>query len=256
METEHSADSATDSPKIFGGPCNNRFNESDTDMGRVVTIDGPAASGKTSVSRELAKRLGWHWVSTGAFYRGLAYAATSLNIDLLDEEALSELSNGNRWRVEMAETKTHVYLGDLDVTDEISREEIGGAASKISHFPKVRASLLAGQRDCQKRTEGLVAEGRDCGTVVFPEAPVKIYLTAHSEQRAERRAKEHGLDAEALRAEQSQRDLQDSTRAAAPMKVPEDALVVDTSLLNFEQVVNLVEAYVREKLNLKNKSLN
>ncbi len=217
-------------------------------MGRVVTIDGPAASGKTSVSRELAKRLGWHWVSTGAFYRGLAFAATALNIDLEDERALSDLSKGPQWRVEMAETKTRVYVGEKDVTDEISREDIGGAASKISHFPKVRESLLTGQRDCQKRTEGLVAEGRDCGTVVFPQAEVKIYLTAHSEQRAERRAKEHGLDADVLRAEQSKRDHQDATRAAAPMKVPEDAFVIDTSLLNFSQVVDLVEAYVREKL--------
>lgn len=218
------------------------------DMGRVVTIDGPAASGKTSVSRELAKRLGWHWVSTGAFYRGLAYAATTLNVDLDNEDELSELCRGSRWRVEMAEFKTHVYVGEADVTDHISREDIGGAASRISHFPKVRASLLDGQRDCQNRTDGLVAEGRDCGTVVFPNAEVKIYLTAHSEQRAERRAKEHGLDAEVLKAEQSIRDHQDSTRKAAPMKVPENALVVDTSLLNFEQVVNLVEAYVKEKL--------
>lgn len=226
----------------------NNLVEKVQEMGRVVTIDGPAASGKTSVSRELAKRLGWYWVSTGAFYRGLAYAATALKLDLEDESALSTLSQSTQWRVEMAETKTHVYLGDLDVTDQISREDIGGAASKISHFPKVRASLLEGQRDCRRRTEGLVAEGRDCGTVVFPDAEVKIYLTAHSEQRAERRAKEHGLDAETLKAEQSQRDHQDSTRAAAPMKVPEDALVVDTSLLNFDQVVNLVEAYVKEKL--------
>lgn len=221
---------------------------SELEMGRVVTIDGPAASGKTSVSRELAKRLGWHWVSTGAFYRGLAYAATALNVNLDDEKALSDLSSGSAWRVEMAETKTRVYVGEEDVTDEISREDVGSAASKISHFPKVRASLLAGQRDCQKRTEGLIAEGRDCGTVVFPSAEVKIYLTAHSEQRAERRAKEHGLDTQATKEEQSIRDLQDSTRKAAPMKVPEDALVVDTSTLNFEQVVDLVEKHIRTKL--------
>lgn len=228
-----------------------KHQSSEIDMGRVVTIDGPAASGKTSVSRELAKRLGWHWVSTGAFYRGLAYAASALNVDLNNEEALSTLSEGDDWRVEMAEVKTRVYVGEVDVTDEISREDVGSAASKISHFPKVRASLLAGQRDCQKRTEGLIAEGRDCGTVVFPNAEVKIYLTAHSEQRAERRAKEHGLDANATKQEQSIRDHQDSTRKAAPMKVPEDALVVDTSTMNFDEVVSHVEKYVREKLRQK-----
>ncbi len=218
------------------------------DMGRVVTIDGPAASGKTSVSRELARRLGWHWVSTGAFYRGLAYAAQRLNLNLDDENLLSELSDGNQWRVEMAESKTRVYFGDEDVTDEIGREDVGNVASQISHFPKVRASLLAGQRDCMNRTEGLVAEGRDCGTVVFPNAEVKIYLTARSENRAERRAKEQGLSAESLIEEQNKRDLQDSTRKAAPMKVPENAMVIDTTTMDFEAVVSTVEKYVRSVL--------
>lgn len=218
------------------------------DMGRVVTIDGPAASGKTSVSRELARRLGWHWVSTGAFYRGLAYVAQRLNLDLDDEAKLSELSRSNVWRVEMAEYKTHVYFGDEDVTSEISREDVGNVASKISHFPRVRQSLLENQRDCSMRTEGLIAEGRDCGTVVFPQADVKIYLTARSESRAERRAKEQGLSAESLIEEQNQRDLQDSTRKAAPLQVPENALVVDTTTMDFDEVVNRVEAYVRSHL--------
>ncbi len=224
---------------------------SELDMGRVVTIDGPAASGKTSVSRELARRLGWHWVSTGAFYRGLAYAAQRLDLNLQDEKLLSDLSRGDQWRVEMAEYKTHVYFGEEDVTEEISREDVGNVASKISHFPQVRASLLAGQRDCQARTDGLVAEGRDCGTVVFPDAEVKIYLTARSESRAERRAKEQGLSAEDLIEVQNQRDLQDSTRKAAPMKVPDNAFVVDTTTMDFEQVVETVEKHVRAVLGKK-----
>lgn len=220
----------------------------DLEMGRVVTIDGPAASGKTSVSRELAHRLGWHWVSTGAFYRGLAYVAQRTKTNLEDEKALADLSKSNQWRVEMAESKTRVYFGDEDVTDEIGREDVGNVASKISHFPKVRQSLLEGQRDCSQRTEGLVAEGRDCGTVVFPNAEVKIYLTARSESRAERRAKEQGLSAESLIEEQNKRDHQDSTRKAAPLAVPEDALVVDTTAMNFEQVVEAVEKFVRSKI--------
>lgn len=222
--------------------------QTELDMGRVVTIDGPAASGKTSVSRELARRLGWHWVSTGAFYRGLAYVAQRTNANLENEKELAELSKSKVWRVEMAESKTRVYFGDEDVTDEIGREDVGNVASKISHFPKVRQALLDGQRDCSQRTEGLVAEGRDCGTVVFPTAEVKIYLTARSESRAERRAKEQGLSAEALIEEQNRRDHQDSTRKAAPLQIPENAHVVDTTTMNFEQVVAEVEKFVRTKI--------
>lgn len=226
--------------------------DKDLEMGRVVTIDGPAASGKTSVSRELARRLGWHWVSTGAFYRGLAYVAHRTKTDLEDETKLSDLSKSSIWRVEMAETKTHVYFQEEDVTDDIGAEDVGNVASKISHFPLVRKSLLAGQRDCSARTEGLVAEGRDCGTVVFPQAEVKIYLTARSESRAERRAKEHGLSAESLLEAQTQRDHQDSTRKAAPLQIPVNAFVVDTTSMDFDQVVDEVEKIVRSQLANKN----
>jgi len=221
-------------------------------MGRVVTIDGPAASGKTSVSRELARRLGWYWVSTGAFYRGLAYVAQRLKYNLDDEQALAKLASGNIWKVEMAENKTRVYLdvnGEFkDVTDAVAAEDVGSIASKVSHFPKVRQALLEGQRDCSHRTEGLVAEGRDCGTVVFPDAEVKIYLTARSENRAERRAKELGLNAQATAEAQSVRDHQDSTRKVAPMQIPENALVLDSTELNLDQVVSRVEAHVRQIL--------
>jgi cytidylate kinase len=221
-------------------------------MGRVVTIDGPAASGKTSVSRELAHRLGWYWVSTGAFYRGLGYVAQRLKYNLDDEQALAKLASSREWKVEMAENKTRVYLdvnGEFeDVTDAIAAEDVGSIASKVSHFPKVRQALLEGQRDCRNRTEGLVAEGRDCGTVVFPDAEVKIYLTARSENRAERRAKELGLNTQATAQAQSVRDHQDSTRKVAPMQIPENALVLDSTELNLDQVVSRVEAHVRQVL--------
>lgn len=219
------------------------------DMGKVVTIDGPAASGKTSVSRELAKRLGWKWVSTGAFYRGLGYAALKLNLDLNDEDALATLAHRKDvWTVEMRDEETKVLFQGRDVTNDVQAEDIGQVASKISHFPKVRASLLTSQRDCQATTEGLVAEGRDCGTVVFPTAEAKIYLTAKSENRAERRAKEQGLSTEETIEAQKQRDLQDSTRKAAPLAVAEEALVVDTTDLNFEEVVKAVEAFARPRI--------
>jgi cytidylate kinase len=217
-------------------------------MGYVITIDGPAASGKSSVSRELAKSLGIPWVSTGAFYRGLAYAALRQDIALDDREKLSELAMSSEWKVEMTPEKTVVLFGAEDVTELISQENVGNAASKISHYPEIRQSLLDHQRNCAVGVKGLVADGRDCGTVIFPHAEVKIYITASSENRATRRAQELGLDQKELVKQQEQRDHQDSTRKVAPLQVPEDALVVDTTEMNFEQVVEKVKVFVNSKI--------
>lgn len=217
-------------------------------MGRVVTIDGPAASGKSSVSRELARRLGWSWVSTGAFYRGLALAAAKLGVSADNESELAKLARSDRWSVRMTPDRTEVYFDNALVTDQIGQEEVGNIASKISHFPKVRQCLLENQRDCEATTQGLVAEGRDCGTVVFPQAEVKVYLTANQNLRAERRAKELGISVTETEKAQQQRDQQDSTRKTAPMQVPDNALVIDTSTLSFDEVVDQVETYVRAHL--------
>jgi len=216
-------------------------------MGFVITIDGPAASGKTSVSREIARKLNIPWVSTGAFYRGLALAALKQKIPLTDKIALSELAVSDIWRVEMTTEKTQVWFQNTDVTDEISKEEVGNYASQVSHYPEVRTSLLDQQRNCAFVADGLVAEGRDCGTVVFPKAEVKIYLTARSENRAQRRAQELGLNEKDMAEQQKQRDQQDSTRKTAPLQVPEGALVVDTSELNLSQVLSKIESHLKEK---------
>ena len=216
----------------------------------IITIDGPAASGKTSVSRELARRHGWEWVSTGAFYRGLAYVALETGVDLEDEKALAELCLSDEWSVRMTEETTLVYLGDLDVTAEIFREETGNAASKISSYPSVRENLLQAQRNCATEGQWMVAEGRDCGTVVFPKARVKIYLTAAQESRAARRAQEQGKSLEETQKLQKIRDHQDSSRAAAPMQAADDALLVDTSQMNLQQVVDHVDSLVRKELEL------
>ena len=217
-------------------------------MGFVITIDGPAASGKTSVSRELAHRLQCEWVSTGAFYRGLAFAAKELNIDLQDENKLGELTTSSQWKVVMNTQRTQVHFGNKDVTDLIAQEEVGFIASKISHYPKVRQGLLLPQRACQNTQIGLVAEGRDCGTVIFPNADMKFYLTARSENRAQRRAQELGLDEQETAEAQKIRDKQDSTRKAAPLQVPENAEVIDTTELGLNEVVDLIEKQVRLKL--------
>ncbi|MBA2212422.1 (d)CMP kinase, partial [Escherichia coli] len=143
-------------------------------MGMVITIDGPAASGKSSVSRELARRLGWQWVSTGAFYRGLAFAALQLQIDLDDVSTLASLTHDPVWSVKMDDERTRVFFKDQDVTDQIAHEDVGNFASKVSHYPEVRKALLDAQRNCSAGPQGLVAEGRDCGTVVFPTAEAKV----------------------------------------------------------------------------------
>jgi cytidylate kinase len=211
----------------------------------LVTIDGPAASGKTSVSREVAAQLGWSWVSTGAFYRGLALAASKLNLDLQDELALANLCDSKIWSIELSSQKTRVMFDDNDVTDEIAQEMVGNMASLISRFPLVRSRLLMVQRDCRSGKVGLVAEGRDCGTVVFPEAPLKFYLTARSEDRALRRAQELGLSLEDMIEAQKARDKQDTNRKIAPLAIAENAMVIDTSKHGFNEVVDLVLRTIR-----------
>lgn len=219
-------------------------------MGMVITIDGPAASGKSSVSRELARRLGWYWVSTGAFYRGLAYAALQLKVALDDVKTLENLARSDRWQVQMTGEQTQVLFRGKDVTDLISQEDVGSYASQISHYSEVRKALLEGQRACSEGEHGLVAEGRDCGTVVFPQAQAKIYLTASSEHRAQRRAVEQGRIKEEIIESQKVRDRQDSTRKTAPLQIPENAFVVDTTEMGLDEVVNTVESYIRQKMQL------
>jgi len=215
----------------------------------VVCIDGPAASGKTSVSRELAARLGCQWVSTGAFYRGLAFVAVQKDVNLEDEAALSELAiNQTLWSVRMSAGQTDVLFQGKVITYQLNDERVGFAASKISHFPKVRADLLPMQRACKLSGLGLVAEGRDCGTVVFPLAEVKFYLTANQMDRAQRRASELGLSTEETVQAQRLRDQQDSSRPTAPLIVAKDALIVDTTQMSFSEVVTEVERVARARL--------
>ncbi|MEO0336233.1 MAG: (d)CMP kinase [Pseudomonadota bacterium] len=215
---------------------------------KVVTIDGPAASGKSSVSRELANRMGWSWVSTGAFYRGLAFVAQKTGTHVEDEAALVALASSKVWRVEKAIENTKVIFEEEDVTEHIYKEEVGAAASKLSSLAGVRKSLLEAQRQMASDDSWLIAEGRDCGTVVFPEAPLKVYLTARSEARAQRRASEQGVSLEETQKSQAERDRQDATRKAAPMQVPESAHVIDTSTLNLEQVVDEVQKLAKNSL--------
>jgi len=208
----------------------------------VVTIDGPSASGKTSLSRDLANSVGWKWVSTGAFYRGLALVAMKENLDLDNQKKVAELASSNIWSVEMTPGETSVVYKGVRVTPETILEEVGMYASKISQYLDVRQALLPLQRNCAANLQPLVAEGRDCGTVVFPDAMLKIYLTANSDSRAMRRSLEESgvFEISKFKDLQKKRDKDDSTRAVAPMKVPEGAVVIDTSALPRQEVVQRV----------------
>lgn len=214
----------------------------------LITIDGPAASGKSTISREIARRFGIPWVSTGAFYRGLAYVALQKNMSLEDVSGLAKLARSSEWSIQMTENKTKVVYNSEDVTEQISHEDVGSFASRISSYPGVREALLEGQRKCYQASVGLVAEGRDCGTVVFPFAKIKIYVTASSENRAARRAVEHGADAEDILKAQKERDHQDTSRKTAPLQVPPQAWVIDTTHLSLPEAIHAVEAHIQEQL--------
>lgn len=219
----------------------------ETLVGKVITIDGPSASGKTSVSREVARRLNCEWFSTGAIYRGLAFVIREKSISETDESTILPLCDSPEWHVKLSTLATEVYYKGQNVTREIHHEDIGSLASKISTLPKVRAALIAGQRKFKQTTDILVAEGRDCGTVIFPEAELKVYLTADLNKRVARRVSEvnsinpaAGLDQATATQNQAERDARDSQRAVAPLKVADGALVIDATDLTLDQVCDQI----------------
>ena len=208
----------------------------------VICIDGPTASGKGTVAAEVAKRLGYHFLDSGAMYRITAYAAlqAGLVIDPAHETAIAQLAKSLPVRFDGG----YVYLGNEDVTDATRTEEAGMNASRVSALPSVRTALVDLQHGFQ-RLPGLVADGRDMGTVIFPDAPLKVFLTASAACRAERRYKQlisKGFQAniDDLRADLEARDARDSSRSVAPLKPAQDALVLDNSTLTIEQAVNQV----------------
>lgn len=214
----------------------------------VITVDGPSASGKTSVSRDVANSMGWKWVSTGAFYRGLAVVALREKIDFDDEGALATLAKSPIWSVEMNRMETTVLHAGQRINQQINLDENGMYASRISQYPQVRQALLPLQRACAGPGHVLIAEGRDCGTVVFPNALVKIYLTATSESRAERRAIENTGTVEIVRSLQEERDKSDEGRKHAPLQIPEGAHVIDSSSMGRDDVVEKAKQYVMQEL--------
>jgi 3-phosphoshikimate 1-carboxyvinyltransferase len=205
----------------------------------VICVDGPTASGKGTLASELAHRLGYHYLDSGALYRITAFAAVraGLALDIAHEHSIAKLAETLPVRF----IQGRVLLGELDVTDAIRTEEAGMNASKVSALPAVRTALVALQQSF-RRLPGLVADGRDMGTVIFPDALLKVYLTATAAQRAERRHKQlisKGISAKLpdLRADLEARDLRDSSRQVAPLKPAEDALLLDNSSQSVEESV-------------------
>ncbi|MBQ2153046.1 MAG: (d)CMP kinase [Clostridia bacterium] len=218
-----------------------------------VAIDGPSGAGKSSVSKEAAKRMGFIHIDTGALYRSLAYSAIKNKININDEISLKNMLNMTKINIEFQDGVQNVILNGENVNDKIRTEEVSKGASDISKIPMIRAFLLDLQRDLA-RENNVVMDGRDIGTVVLPNADVKIFITASPEQRAERRYKELLAKGEKvvyndILEKLIYRDHQDTHREIAPLKPCDDAVIIDTSDLDFSQSVNAVLDVIREKYN-------
>jgi len=219
----------------------------------VVALDGPSGSGKGTVGQQLAAKLGWHFLDSGALYRVLALAAQQTGVPLTDEPRLAELAV--RMQVQFVarpDQLVQVILDGRDVGDQLRTEAAGEGASRVAVLPAVRKALLHKQH-ALRRPPGLVADGRDMGTTVFPDAILKVYLQASAEVRAERRykqLKEKGFDVNLPRLlhEIRERDARDAGRTASPLKPAADAYILDTSPLGISEVVERIERWLHERL--------
>lgn len=213
----------------------------------VITVDGPSGSGKGTISSQLAKELGWHFLDSGALYRACAFIAKATSTPL-EEDPLSSLIKTVElhFLIEPRHNTLRILWGQHDITAIIRSEEYGYLASQIAIYPKVRQALLASQHAFRK-APGLIADGRDMGTVVFPDARLKIFLSATIEERAKRRylqlkAKRKHVSLESVQIELEQRDYQDKQRSIAPLKAAKDAFIIDTTHLSIQEVLQRIKA--------------
>lgn len=216
---------------------------------KIITIDGPSGAGKGTVCARLANDLGWELLDSGALYRITALAASRKNIALDNEAEVAKVAANLDVQFKPTDEDVLVILEGEDVSHSIRTEEVGGMASQVAALPQVRAALLQRQRDFAQAS-GLIADGRDMGTVVFPDAKVKIFLTASAEERGQRRFKqlqEKGIQADlpAIIEDIRERDERDSNRAVAPLKPADDALIIDSTHLTVEQVCQQVLNKIR-----------
>ncbi|QTP58853.1 (d)CMP kinase [Billgrantia antri] len=218
---------------------------------KVLTLDGPGGAGKGTISRLVAERLGWHLLDSGALYRLTALAALRHGVALDDEPSLERLAAELDVAFLAEEGRTRVMLEGSEVGNDIRTEQVGDAASQVAALNGVRQALLQRQRDF-KKPPGLVADGRDMGTVVFPDAELKVFLTASAEERARRRRlqlQEAGVDASlsSLLKEIQARDARDMQRSVAPLKPADDAITLDTTSLKIPEVVERLTEWLAER---------
>jgi len=207
---------------------------------RIIAIDGPAASGKSSVALALAQRLGFSYVNSGALYRALTWHVLQRSVDVHEPAAVITAVEQSKIACELVDNKSRILINDQDPTSHLREDNVNRAVSIVSSIPRVRQILVPRMRECAK-ADNVVMEGRDIGSVVFPETPFKFYIDASPEVRVQRRR------AEGQRDEIAARDRADSSRAASPLVVAPDAEVIDTSTLTIEGVVNEIMRRLKQK---------
>ncbi len=218
----------------------------------IVTVDGPSGAGKGTLSSMLAKQYNWHFLDSGAIYRVLAVAAKHHGIEVDDVDCLAPLATGLDVTFSVLDNQNRVMLEGEDVTDDIRQEEIGNAASKIAAIPLVREALLRRQRAFAEMP-GLIADGRDMGSVVFPQAIAKIFLVASAEIRAQRRyeqlkAKGQDVKISRLLVDIQERDARDLNRSVSPLVAAEDALTIDSTTMDITQVFEKAKEFIDKKI--------
>lgn len=224
-------------------------------MNKIITVDGPSGAGKGTLCYALAEKLGFALLDSGAIYRVTALAAIKSVVDLADENAIADLAQHLRVEFVAQDGEVQILLNGENVSGQIRTQEVADVASKVAVFPLVRAALLQRQRNFAT-DRGLIADGRDMGTVVFPEAQVKLFLDAGAEERAKRRYNQlqnkgiSGNFAQIL-AEIKARDLRDRNRAVAPLKPADDAFLLDSTALSIDEVIRQALTYIRQRIDIE-----